>query len=59
MMHVESCMYGKRLKVKSLECEHLQVLELITEFQHLKASDIVPPYPEQVSYSIKLFLSMK
>jgi hypothetical protein len=58
-MHAEGCMYGKRLKVKSFECEHLQVLELITDSPHLKASGIVPLCPEQVSKSIKLSLSMK
>jgi hypothetical protein len=46
--HAEGCMYGKRLKVKSLECENLQVLELITDSLHLKAFRYCSTVPEQL-----------
>ena len=58
-MHAEGCMYGKRLKVKSLECENLQVLELITDSLHLKAFRYCSTVPEQGINVIKLSLSMK
>lgn len=48
-----------RLKAKSLGYKHLQDPRTHNRFPNLKASNIVPPCPEQKSKSIKLSPDVK